>query len=583
MAERESNETVTHISSELEGSGRLYLLVLEADSSSVYPLPSDGEVVVGRAKEATLRLQDQVASRRHARFKIAGGRVTVADLESHNGTRVNGRRIGGVQALASGDIVTIGGATLVLHAGERPTVAPRPLDAAAFRARVQQEVARAVTYSRPLTVLAAILDEASVGDVAGAAQRGLRAMDAVSELDGDELLALCPELDGDEATQAAGALQESLRAAGLKARVGLAVYPRDGCDAETLLAAARAAARGAQTGARATALDSVVQLDVGGRKVLLADPAMIRLFELIGRLAASTMPVLVTGETGAGKELAATAIHHLSPRGKQRFMPLNCAAMQDTLVESELFGYERGAFSGAAGQKQGLLEVADGGTVFLDEVGELTAATQAKLLRALEEKRIMRLGGTKPIDVDVRIVAATHRNLEAEVAAGRFRQDLFFRLSAATVVLPPLRDRPRELGILARAFLDEAAGGAGKTLSPAAMQLLAAYAWPGNVRELRNTMEYVATTLPDAVVEPWHLPERITAAAKLPTAPATNGEREQPRFLPLSEELRELEIRRMREALEAARGVKSRAAELLGMPMRTFSWKLKQYGIGQRD
>src|SRR5262249_15354084 len=177
--------------------------------------------------------------------------------------------------------------------------------------------------------------------------------------------------------------------------------------------------------------------------------------ELIRRLAGSTMPVLVTGETGAGKELAASAIHHLSPRNKQRFVPLNCAAMQDTLVESELFGYERGAFSGAAGQKPGLLEVADGGTVFLDEVGELSPATPAKLLRALEEKRIMRLGGTRSIDVDVRIVAATHRNLEEEVKAGRFRQDLFFRLSAATVVLPPLRDRPRELGILARAFLDE--------------------------------------------------------------------------------------------------------------------------------
>jgi DNA-binding NtrC family response regulator len=579
----EARETLTHISSELDGSGRLYLLVLESDSSSVFPLPRDGQVVVGRVKEAELRLKDQVSSRRHARFTVLAGRVTVEDLESHNGTRVNGERIGGKQPLESGDVVTIGGATMVLHAGEQPRLQPRLLDEAGFRSRLLQELDRASSYARPLTVLVALgpLEARRIEPVAG---KGLRAMDVAALLGPDELVALCPELAGPEAAGAAERLCRALSPIAPAVRVGVASFPADGCDGETLLSAARSAARAAPTGQSAAAVDSVVRLTVGERTVLLADPAMIRLFELIKRLAGSSMPVLVTGETGAGKELAASAIHYSSPREKQKFVALNCAAMQETLVESELFGYERGAFSGAVGQKQGLLEVADGGTLFLDEVGELSLSVQAKLLRALEEKRILRLGGTKPIDVDLRLVAATHRNLEAEVKAGRFRQDLFFRLGAATVVLPPLRDRPRELGILSRAFLEQASRDAPKTLSPATLQVLAAYAWPGNVRELRNTMEYLAAAVPEELIEPWHLPARITGESE--PAPAAVGVDAAPaeaapsrRFASLADELRELEVRRMREALDASRGVKSRAAELLGMPLRTFTWKLRQYGI----
>jgi transcriptional regulator with PAS, ATPase and Fis domain len=300
---------------------------------------------------------------------------------------------------------------------------------------------------------------------------------------------------------------------------------------------------------------------------------------------------------------------------------INCAAIAENLVESELFGHEKGAFTGALAAKPGLFETAAGGTVFLDEIGELPAAAQAKLLRALEARRVLRVGGVKEREIDIRIVAATHRDLEREVGQGRFRKDLFFRLGAATVILPPLRDRPREVAVLAERFLAlacEAAGRASMTLSPATLALLGRHSWPGNVRELKNTMEYVAAALgeEEAVVEPWHLPERVTAGRggdagageQALSAPGGGSEEAPGKSVPaasdgpegqdgraagaapsgglqprrersLSEELRALERLRMAEALAATGGVKARAAEFLGMPIRTFTLKCKQYGL----
>jgi DNA-binding NtrC family response regulator len=337
------------------------------------------------------------------------------------------------------------------------------------------------------------------------------------------------------------------------------------------------------------------ELRLGERTVVVADPAMVRLYELIRRLAASELPVLILGETGAGKENAAFAVHHWSRRSEKPFVAINCASIAETLVESELFGHEKGAFTGAAASKPGLFETANEGTVFLDEVGELPLAVQAKLLRALETRRILRVGGTREREIDIRIVAATHRHLEKEVAAGRFRQDLFFRLGVATVVLPPLRDRQYEVRVLAERFLASARATSGEgpmSLAPGTLALLERYGWPGNVRELKNTLEYVAATVTEAVVEPRHLPERILAALAPPVAPAAltprpeGGPAEAPpgaeplrRAVPLAEELRTLERERMAEALRVTGGVKVRAAELLGMPLRTFTFKCKQYGL----
>jgi DNA-binding NtrC family response regulator len=447
-------------------------------------------------------------------------------------------------------------------------------------------------YERAASVVALELgpSEASRVEVLRAASEGLRLMDLVGQSGSTQLLFLLPEMEAEEAQDTARHLLEVLSPLAPQARAGLATAPQDGLDADTLLAAARSTVLAAVPGDLRISGPDLYRVPLGERSVVVADAAMVSLFELLRRLATSSIPVLIHGETGAGKENAAWAVHHWSPRAGQPFIVLNCAAIPENLVESELFGYERGAFSGADRARPGLLEQANGGTLFLDEVAEMPLPIQAKLLRALDQKRITRLGDSRERTVDLRIVAATHRVLADEVKAGRFRQDLFFRLSAAVVLLPPLRERPRELPLLASSLLAEASSRMGRPplqLSAAAMALLQAHSWPGNVRELKNAMELAATLASGPVIEPSHLPGDLRGAepANLPpTAPAEpSGAVPPPRsFRPIAEELRELERQRMMEALEATGGVQTRAAQLIGMPLRTFGFKLKQYKLSPR-
>ncbi|WP_437925264.1 sigma 54-interacting transcriptional regulator [Sorangium sp. So ce291] len=578
-----------------------YLLVIDGSSSRRCPLPREGVLFVGRSSDAEICVTAAAASRRHAKFLVADGEVQLIDLKSHNGTLVNGERLEGSRLLSSGDVVAIGDALLILRreprAPDRATV-----DASHWRRRLEEELERAGDYGRPLAV--AVVSTGGVQDREAAgvpAAAALRLIDVLAWNGGAQLAVLMPELGAEAARAATVELLEALAPVAPGARGGVASYPADGGDAETLVSGAAAAAAIAGPGAVALAADTAVRHRVGEREVVLADPAMIRVFELIRRLAASGLSVLVLGETGAGKENAAAALHHWSARAGKPMITLNCAALPETLVESELFGYERGAFSDACAPKPGLLERAHGGTVFLDEIGELPLGAQAKLLRALEAKRITRLGDVREREVDFRVVAATNRDLEAENRAGRFREDLLFRLSTAVVELPPLRHRPREVPILARLFLAEARARGGKApveLSEAALSTLAAHAFPGNVRELKNAMEFAAATAEGEVVELWNLPDRI--AGRGPAAPAGEGAPAggrapssppgapssppgpPPRFRPIAEELKELERRRMQEALETTGGVQTRAAELIGMPTRTFVFKLKQYGLSAR-
>jgi two-component system, NtrC family, response regulator AtoC len=334
---------------------------------------------------------------------------------------------------------------------------------------------------------------------------------------------------------------------------------------------------------------------IGDHTVLVADPEMLRLYELIERLACTKLPILILGESGVGKENVAQAVHAWSAHATAPMVRLNCATVQVPQIELELFGYERGAFAGAVHSKPGVFERAHGGTLFLDEVNALPAPVQAKLLRVLEHQRVTRIGGTQARATVLRVVAATSCDLMHAVAAGRFRQDLYFRLDGATVVLPPLRARSREIPILARHFLAAArprAGGAPIRISTPAMRRLVAHPWPGNIRELKNAMEYAAALVDHDRIEPWHLPAAM--AQEPPVAQANLGAalpavtraragaafaRTQANFRPLAEELRDLEQRRIVEALRAAGGVKRRAAELIGMPIRTFTGKLVQYGL----
>jgi DNA-binding NtrC family response regulator len=233
-----------------------------------------------------------------------------------------------------------------------------------------------------------------------------------------------------------------------------------------------------------------LQRQEGGYGLVTADPAMKELMATVARVAPSELSVLIQGESGTGKELVARAIHAASPRARFPFVAVNCAAMAESLLESELFGHERGAFTGAVSRAPGLFEVADRGVLFLDEVGEITPAVQVKLLRAVETREIRRVGSSRSVRVDVRIVSATNKDVKAEAQAGRFREDLYYRLNGITIRLPPLRERPGDVPLLARHFLDRF--GPRKQLTPRALEVLSRYAWPGNVRELQMVVQRAA-------------------------------------------------------------------------------------------
>jgi len=338
------------------------------------------------------------------------------------------------------------------------------------------------------------------------------------------------------------------------------------------------------------------QIEFGERNALVADSVMVHVYAQLQRLAVSDLSVLMTGETGTGKDLAAAALQFWSKRQAGPFVSLNCAALPDTLLESELFGYERGAFSGAVRDKPGLLEKASGGTLFLDEIGDLIPAAQAKLLRVVEDRKVQRLGSLREHHVDIRLITATHRDLPAEVAGCRFRQDLYYRLSAAVVTMPPLRARPDEVPLLARRFLDEACRALARpplTVTSGGIELLRRHTWPGNVRELKNVMEYVAATVIEGSVEAGHLEERLKQTA-LYSAPPLPQRGPAPAVTPpptafsisvpeppssqqsLAAVTRAFERRNIEAALVAAAGNKTMAAKLLGIPLRTFMHKIKR-------
>jgi DNA-binding NtrC family response regulator len=298
-------------------------------------------------------------------------------------------------------------------------------------------------------------------------------------------------------------------------------------------------------------------------------PVMIELYKEIARVAPSRATVLVVGESGTGKELVARSIHKHGPRVARAFIPVNCGAFTETLLESELFGYTRGAFTGATSDRRGLWEEADGGTLFLDEVGETSPAMQVKLLRVLQEGEIRRVGSARSVIVDARVVAATNRDLEKEVKAGRFREDLFYRLGVVTLRVPPLRERPGDIPLLAERFLRTASENAGRgrlRLSEDALNRLVAYDWPGNVRELESAVEYAALHARGAEAAAEDLPPKLQtaevrqAAARSPLAALYED-------LP---SLDELERRYLQHVLEATGGNRTRTAEILRIDRRTL-------------
>ena len=318
---------------------------------------------------------------------------------------------------------------------------------------------------------------------------------------------------------------------------------------------------------------------------VIEQPTMRNLYEVVARLARGTINVLIVGETGVGKELVAEAIHRDSPRSKGPLVRINCAAFAEPLLESELFGHERGAFTGAVATKLGLLESARGGTVFLDEIGELPLALQAKLLRVIEAREVTRVGGLQARGIDVRFVAATNRRIECDVEAGAFRSDLLFRLQGARIEVPPLRERPLEIEPLALAFAAEAAAQINLTEPPCfsadAIAALQAHAWPGNVRELRNVVERAALLCSGAELTSSDLALggtlRERAKGSVPDVESV-GETLAP-LAPLAHGDAESERARIRGALVACAGNQSRAAEMLGVPRRTLVRRIAELDL----
>ncbi|MDE5879667.1 MAG: sigma 54-interacting transcriptional regulator [Desulfovibrio sp.] len=314
--------------------------------------------------------------------------------------------------------------------------------------------------------------------------------------------------------------------------------------------------------------------------------AMHAVYAQIAQVAPSPATVLLQGESGTGKELAARAIHAASPRAEGPFVSLNCAALPESLMESELFGHERGAFTGATQTRKGRFELAAGGTLFLDEVGELAPATQARLLRVLQERAFERLGGMETLRADVRIITATNRDLERMVEAGAFRRDLFYRLNVFALCLPPLRERQEDILPLAAHFLGRFAGGGGRGpahLSLAVMDMLQRYAWPGNVRELQNVMERAALLLgPERLVLPQHLPPALHGAPAGAGITGGPGAALSPPGGSLAERLEEVERASIVEALEACGGHMGKAAAALGLTERVMALRLKKYGLSYK-
>jgi Nif-specific regulatory protein len=303
-----------------------------------------------------------------------------------------------------------------------------------------------------------------------------------------------------------------------------------------------------------------------------ASGPMRQLYEEMARVAATNTTVLIRGESGTGKELIAQAIHHHSPRAQKPFIIVNCAALPETLVESELFGHERGSFTGADNRKKGRFELADGGTLFLDEIGELSPAIQVKLLRVLQEREFERVGGTEPVRIDVRVIAATNRDLEKALAEASFRPDLYYRLNVFPIFIPPLRARKADVLPLADHFAEKYAREHGKSIkriSTPAIDLLSSYHWPGNVRELENTIERAVLMADGEVIHGHHLPPTLQTAEASGTVVRTS----------LGSAVETFERSLIEDALKTSRGNRSKAARLLGTTERVISYKVKKYRI----
>ena len=558
-------------------SGPLWLMVLGTDQLATHPLPAQGELVIGRSPSCDIPIQDKSISRQHAIIRV-GETITIEDLASANGTRVGGTTIAPHRPITikQSEIVELGEVSVLIQRRPLAMTLRRLWSHGYFEGRLEDECARASEGTTFAVVFVHCDADVPAEHVQQTLANVLQPIDVAGEYGAGEYEVLLVDATPEQAEARAAALLARLERETAKknARAGIACFPRDGRTPDTLLAHAAAKARPTPI------------VTPGG--FVVEDPAMIQLRKVIDRVASGTLSVLLLGETGVGKEVLAELVHRRSPRATKPFLRLNCAAVTESLLESELFGHEKGSFTGAAATKPGLLETAQGGTVFLDEIGEISPSIQVKLLRVLEERKVMRVGGLKASPIDVRFVAATNRDLEAEIERGRFRQDLYYRLAGITLVIPPLRERVSEIAALAHSFINgvTARGSQKAQLSAEALALLEKYSWPGNIRELRNVIERAVLLCANGVIRPEHLPvekmrttytPRTRSPTPVPADPIERDDDEAPALDALYPG--DAERERIIATLELCRGNQTKAARILGMSRRTLIYRLERYGI----
>jgi len=560
-----------------EGEGGLHLLVMSPDSFTTLPLPKKGVLTVGRSTRSDIQIEDPLASRDHGRLHL-GEQIFVEDLGSANGTRVRDNAIarGAMVPINPGEGVTIGSTVLMVQHNRSHLGKQRLWSHAYFESRLEAECNRAEavggTFALARLRLERPLPWTTLAPMFAREVPSPHIFGAYGPNDYELLLI---EKSPADVEQMLANFSNAFRQVGVDVRAPVAWFPRDGRTADALIARVNGLLRGR--------LELVPSEPAPAPPVAEArGTAMARIHDLAARAAPSTISVLIMGETGVGKDVMARIIHRRSTRADKPFLALNCAGLTESLIESELFGHEKGSFTGANQQKLGLLETAEGGTVFLDEVGELPLSVQAKLLRVIEMREVLRVGALKPRSIDVRFIAATNRDLESEVLLGRFRRDLFFRLNGISLTIPPLRERLAEIPGLARAFVAEACAESGRPvprMDDELFEILEAYSWPGNIRELKNYMDRALVLCEDELL-PTHLPlEKMTHDARRYVVEVGAEALAESDSEPLTTDARRDERRRMMEALTAWGGNQTRAAESMGMPRRTFVSKLDRYGF----
>ena len=545
------------------GAPQLCALISIDGHVTTVPLPESGNVRIDRESACDVVVQHKSVSRHHATLLISADGLEVTDAASRNGTRLRG---GNLEAntptpLAIGEALQVGQAmiliqhrTLVLESDLPVATAATP-DAIARMLEI--ECARSARSRSPF----AFVRLHASGDAHDYLVQILRASDAIGVEQPGTYQVLLLDTGADQARTAIDRMTQLLGQHGITARIGVARYPLDGVTPEQLSAHAWQQLSRAP-GAPPTAMDEVRAL--------------------VAQVAVADVSVLITGETGVGKELCAEMIHRLSARGHKPFVKLNCAVFVESLIESELFGHERGAFTGAVTARPGLFEAGDGGTVFLDEIGELPLPVQAKLLRVLEERVVRRVGASEGKTLDVRFICATNRELVAEVERGRFRRDLYYRINSVHITIPPLRERRSEIVGLARAFAARVRHTGPIVLADDAVGALERHGWPGNIRELRSTMGRAMMVAAGGPVRESHLAlerpsqrsiqSQIDSTMPIPTIDleATTS---------LAESVAGVEKARILDTLERCAGNQTRAARELGISRNTLLSRLDAYGL----